>query len=712
MQRHWRQSIELRWLVQAALWIAALLALSRISWVETQLLIPLARAEGGLAARLFGADIGSVQVGASCTGADAAALALAAILAFPARWRQRLLGVAAALATISVLNAARLGTLAAVVERQDLFQLLHVYVWPTILVVAATACVAVWMGAVTGKLRPRSWLASRAVWAGVALVAGVALHYALFPLLAGSAGVASACRLVAGSGGSLIGLAGGSALVDGALLSIDNRHWVVTPECILTPILPVYLVAVGFLIRRPRWRLLAWALAVPLFFLLAILRVLVLGVPVAVIGAPEVAIHAFFQVLTGLVLVGLAWYLRGSRRPADLGTALLAGLAAVWISAWALRLGPGWPLAGHWGHGHIDPQGAMLLLAPFQLGLFVALALALRVAGSRAWLAGGGVLIAAHLLLRLGYGELTEHVDLALPIIAIRGLAVLGPVAAAAVAGAVSRPRDGMRQETGTTRYRRFWNDVGDSFPDLSGAPTTRQYREDEELLLRSAFPSLDGRRLLKTDLWDEARNTRILCWAASQGAYTFGVDISLPTILKAREEYRRRRLRLAAVAADVRALPFRESAFDGVYSMGTIEHFDGTERAAGEIARVTRRGGRAIVGVPNRHDPFLRPLAVALLYRLGLYGYGFEKSYSWRQLREMCRHAGLRVVDRGGVLFLPGLLRMADLALWTRARPLARLTAIAAAPFAWVSRRFPRLRRHGYLIALTGEPVTREPGR
>ncbi|MGH9382633.1 MAG: methyltransferase domain-containing protein [Thermoanaerobaculia bacterium] len=705
VRRHWRQSIELRWLVQAGLWIAALLALSRVPWVETRLLVPLARAEGGLAARLFGADIGSVQVGASCTGADAAALALAAILAFPARWRHRLLGVAAALTVISMLNALRLGTLAAVVERRELFQLLHVYVWPAILVVAAAGWVAVWMGAVTRKLRPRAWLASRPLWAGVALVAAVAAHYALFPLLAGSADVASACRLVAGSGGGLIGLAGGSAAVNGALLSIGGRHWLVTPECILTPILPVYLVAVGFLIRRPRWRLLAWLAAVPLFFLLAILRVLVLGAPVALTGKPEVAIHAFFQVLTGFAVVGLAWHLRGSRRLAGLGTALLTGLAAVWISGWALRLVPGWPPAGHWGHGHVDPQGAMQLLAPFQLGLFVALALVLRVAGSSAWLAGGGMLIASHLLLRLGYGELVEHVELALPVIAVRGLAVLGPVAAAAIAATLSRPRDDDRREAGTTRYRRFWSRVGDSFPDLSGASTTRQYREDEELLLRSAFPRLAGQRLLKTDLWDEARNTRIFCWAAAQGAHTFGIDISLPTILKAREEYRQQRLRLAAVAADVRSLPFRGGAFDGVYSMGTIEHFDGTEAAAAEIARVIRNGGRAIIGVPNRHDPFLRPLAVAILYRLGLYAYGVEKSYSWRGLQDMCRRAGLRVVGRGGVLFLPGLLRMADLALWTGARPLARMTAIAAAPFAWACRRFPRLRRHGYLIALTGEP-------
>jgi SAM-dependent methyltransferase len=46
------------------------------------------------------------------------------------------------------------------------------------------------------------------------------------------------------------------------------------------------------------------------------------------------------------------------------------------------------------------------------------------------------------------------------------------------------------------------------------------------------------------------------------------------------------------------------------------------------EMARVLKPGGRAIVGVPNRHDPFLRPLFATALQAIGLYGYGYEKSY------------------------------------------------------------------------------------
>ena len=66
-------------------------------------------------------------------------------------------------------------------------------------------------------------------------------------------------------------------------------------------------------------------------------------------------------------------------------------------------------------------------------------------------------------------------------------------------------------------------------------------------------------------------------------------------------------------------------------------------------MARVLKPGGRAIVGVPNRHDPFLRPLLATALQAVGLYAYGYEKSYLAAGLRDMLERAGLRRVARDG---------------------------------------------------------------
>ncbi len=251
--------------------------------------------------------------------------------------------------------------------------------------------------------------------------------------------------------------------------------------------------------------------------------------------------------------------------------------------------------------------------------------------------------------------------------------------------------------------YRDFWAGVGERFPDLGGAASTRYYSDNERRLFTEHFPALEGLRILKTDLWDEAKNTRILAWASRQGALAYGIDISEPIVTRARAAFGTRPgapHRLLGALGDVRGLPFRDASFDAIYSMGTIEHFDDTERAVEEIARVLKPGGRAIVGVPNRYDPFLRPLLATVLQAVGLYGYGYEKSYSRRALKRMLERAGLDVVAETAILFIPGWLRMLDLACHSWCRPLAAVTGALVRPFVYLDRHVPAVRRHGYLLA------------
>jgi SAM-dependent methyltransferase len=249
--------------------------------------------------------------------------------------------------------------------------------------------------------------------------------------------------------------------------------------------------------------------------------------------------------------------------------------------------------------------------------------------------------------------------------------------------------------------YRRFWQEVGEDFPDLGGAASTVYYFENEKRLLSEHVPDLGRSVMLKTDLWDEVKNTRILQWVHGQGATVFGVDISEPIVRQAQAAFSDSGLR--GVVADVRRLPFRDGSFDAVYSMGTIEHFRDPETALREIHRVLRPGGRAVVGVPNRWDPFLRPLLAAVLQAVGLYGYGYERSFSRRALRRMLEAAGLEVVAETAILFVPGWLRMADLTLHSYCPRLAPLTGLLLKPFVWLDRHVRAVRRHGYLLASVG---------
>jgi SAM-dependent methyltransferase len=254
--------------------------------------------------------------------------------------------------------------------------------------------------------------------------------------------------------------------------------------------------------------------------------------------------------------------------------------------------------------------------------------------------------------------------------------------------------------------YKAFWDWAGLHFPAFFKAPSTRYYLECEERLYETYFPGLAGRKLLKTDLWNEAKNTRILKYAADRGADIYGIDISAEMIRQTGSAFENSTTRRQFIVSDIRAIAFAEGSFDHIYSMGTIEHIKEHALAARECFRVLRKGGTAIIGVPNAHDPFFRPLMVGILQRLGLYAYGYERSFSMRALKRMLEREGFEVLAETGILFMPGWLRMADLWIYVRRPKLAFLSAPAVSFFAYLHRKFPRLGRHGYLIAC----VVRKP--
>ncbi len=141
------QSAGLGFVFRAALWVLLLFAVVRIPWVQLNLLLPFAGIQGRIGCALAGTEPNSVFVGLSCTGADPMALILGAILAFPVPWRKRILGCAVGLGIILLLNTVRIGSLSVVVEQRDLFNLLHIYVWPALLIAVAAGYVFIWMGA-------------------------------------------------------------------------------------------------------------------------------------------------------------------------------------------------------------------------------------------------------------------------------------------------------------------------------------------------------------------------------------------------------------------------------------------------------------------------------------------------------------------------------------------------------------------------------------
>ena len=444
----------LRFALTIGAWFVGLFGLMRLGWVENTLLTPFAQLQQRVAEQLIGVKSGLLYADASCSGGDPMALCMGAIFAYPAAWGSRLRGAAVGLAAITALNVVRLGSLSMVAENRTLLDVLHLYVWPGILIVVAAAYVYKWMdrqGSRPGGGRPPAAGAPAAGAPGTLLVLGgatrrflvltaalVAAYFAAAPFFYGSDLVRVLAGWVALTGGAILTAGGTETTVIGAGLHTPHGGFLVTQECVFTPLIPVYLAGVLAAPLVPWRRALALAAAPAIFFAIGVARVLVLAVPAAVVGNYEMAIHGFSQTLVSVLLVAAAavWIVGNGRQGAAralmaVGVGIAAGLAAAPVLG-ALYGGAGAGLQALAGHGHpfVDEQGAAAMLPAFQLGLYAALWAA--VAGRAEWrraLLGAGVLVASQAALALPVGELAFHVGFDPHVALIRAWTVVVPVA-------------------------------------------------------------------------------------------------------------------------------------------------------------------------------------------------------------------------------------------------------------------------------------------
>ena len=444
----------LRFTLVTGAWFVGLFGLMRLPWVERKLLEPFAQLQQGVADQLTGAPSDLVYADASCSGGDPMALCAGAILAFPATWGARLRGAAVGLTVITALNVVRLGNLSLVAEDRALLDLLHVYVWPGILILAAAGFVYAWMGrqgsaadggfgggAADGALPGGAVLGPAArrflLLAGLLVVA----YFATAPFFYQSPAVDVIAGWIAVAGGTILTAAGTRAIVAGALIYTPHGAFIVTQECIFTPLIPLYIA--GALAAPLGWRRRAAVLlATPaVFFALGVSRLLVLAVPAAVVGSYVTAIHAFSQTLVAVLLVAAAavWTAGAGRRGAARGClAIGVGALAAFAAAPVLGAVVGGAatglqaLAGHAGHAFADDQGAWAILPAFQVGLFTAFWIAVA-GGGRSWrraLVGLGGLAVVQGAFGLPVDELAHHYGFDPHVGLIRGWALVLPAAA------------------------------------------------------------------------------------------------------------------------------------------------------------------------------------------------------------------------------------------------------------------------------------------
>lgn len=111
-------------------------------------------------------------------------------------------------------------------------------------------------------------------------------------------------------------------------------------------------------------------------------------------------------------------------------------------------------------------------------------------------------------------------------------------------------------------------------------------------------------------------------------------------------------------VVADARRLPFKEDAFDLVFSLGVVEHFKETREAVKEHARVLKSGGHILISTP--HLSFATVTRVISFYlKKEFKESNFEivigRNLTLRKMRKILREPNLKILEleaAGKILF------------------------------------------------------------
>lgn len=459
--------------LRVAAWYLGLFVFLRLNWVEVHGLLPLTQLQARLAVGLCGTPSLPVQATLECSGADALALCLGFILAYPARWRLRLAGAVVGLVLVLGLNTLRIGTLGLAAASPAWFEALHVYLWPGALTLAIAGYVFAWMRLAdrwhlggagpappTSRGAPpaESWLTPRNRRFVGFTVALLILFTVASPFLFESARLLAVAAFVARAAAAVLRTLGIEASAAANLLSTPRGRFMVTQECISTPLVAVYLAAILAYSRTWLQRALGFLATVPLFVGLGIARLLVVALPAALVASPLVLVHAFYQVLLAAVIVIVAACWRhgaggkATRRALLgilLGSALviLLGTPCAWLVGWGAETlrGDGVLSGVVAATPSDDPQGAVAALPAFQLGLYVAVWFAaFSTLGWRRFLAGLALLGLTQVAALLALHLLALHAGLPPQVSGVRAWALVGPllvIAAVAHADRILRRR-------------------------------------------------------------------------------------------------------------------------------------------------------------------------------------------------------------------------------------------------------------------------------
>jgi SAM-dependent methyltransferase len=144
----------------------------------------------------------------------------------------------------------------------------------------------------------------------------------------------------------------------------------------------------------------------------------------------------------------------------------------------------------------------------------------------------------------------------------------------------MSRALDALTSSTLKHLREHWWND---SFTDF----------------LQETLRPRPGKRILDVGCGTGTAEINLSRLRLSQ-IQLFGVDLAVDRVRAAATATRGINARVSYAVADARRLPFGAAVFDSAYCVAVLQHIREVSLALGELARVTRPGGRILVVEPD----------------------------------------------------------------------------------------------------------------
>ncbi len=151
--------------------LAVLFALELTPWAQAWLVVPWTNALAAISTSIvtvFDPDVVAqgkvirstangfaVSIEAGCNGVEATLVLLAAILAFPAPWRHKAVGLAIGVVAVQLLNVVRVISLFYIGQwSRDVFEWAHLYVWQALIMLDVLIVWLIWVRRVPPAAEP------------------------------------------------------------------------------------------------------------------------------------------------------------------------------------------------------------------------------------------------------------------------------------------------------------------------------------------------------------------------------------------------------------------------------------------------------------------------------------------------------------------------------------------------------------------------------